>query len=105
MATKPPKTTMFKPAKYAYLRDIISLRNPATARGSVIELKKAFTSADTDAKRLRIARATQLAANRATVSAKNMRLSAKERVEYKAVSRIYNTAADALFRKYNALAK
>jgi len=92
--------TMFGKPRYSYLSEMISLRNPSSARGSVRELKKEFDDADTSAKKLRIARATQLAANRAGATRKRKGLSRIEKGEYGQISDIYNKAAKVLFRKY-----
>lgn len=104
MAKKQPKTktmlTMFGPAKYDYLRDMISLRTPATARSSVTELLREFRGATTKDKKLRIARATQLAANRAKVGAGNKNLSPRERGQYSDIAGIYKQAAKKMFRDY-----
>lgn len=97
--TKKP-ATMFGPAKYRNLSEMVSLRNPSAARGSVRELRKAFDSAATKDKKLRIARATQLAANRAAASANRGNLSAGERKQYREIAGIYGRAATAMFRRY-----
>ena len=97
------RKTMFGPTKNQYLGDMVSLRNPSAARGSIRELRNEFDTAATLSKKLRVARATQLAANRATVMSKNMRLSAKERAEAREMSKMYAKAADAMFIKYRVL--
>ena len=97
--------TMFGPTKYGYLGDIISLRNPSAARGSVRELNREFAKAETDAKRLRIARATQLAANRAKASGLRRPLSVAERKQFSEIAGIYKRVAERMFRRYKVLAK
>lgn len=96
MATK----TMFVKAKSKYLADMISLRNPASARGSVRELTLVFNAAETKPKRLRIARAAQLAANRALATTKRKNLSRKERAEFWEIRVIYTNAAHRFFKAY-----
>lgn len=94
------RKTMFGPTKHKYLGDMISLRNPAAARGSIRELKKEFSGASTPKKKLRIARATQLASNRAKVMSKNMRLSAGERAEAREMAKLYRDTASRMFKQY-----
>ena len=91
---------MFGPTKHKYLGKIISLRTPISARESVRELNKEFLGASTNAKRLRIARAIQLAANRAKASSGNMHLSVRERAEYREIYKIYSDTAKRAFRMY-----
>jgi len=79
--TTPTSKTMFGKAKYGYLRDIISIRNPESATGSVRELTREFYQSKTKTKRLRIARSAQLASNRALASAKKRTVSPRERAE------------------------
>ena len=95
--------TMFGKAKNVYLRDIISIRNPEAATGSVRELTREFFSAKTKTKRLRIARSAQLASNRALASAKRGSMSVREKVEMKQVERIYAQAAERMFEVYGRM--
>jgi len=92
--------TMFGPTKTKYLGDIISLRTQAAAGISVRKLKSEYAGARTQSKRLRIARATQLAANRSRVMSRNVRLSRIERAEARKVNRVYDSAASTMFRSY-----
>ena len=92
------KTIFFK-TKHKYLGDMISLKSPALARNSVTDLKQEFKDAQTNAKKLRIARATQLASNRAKVILKKKGLSLKERSEFRQISVLYKKAAEMFFRK------
>ena len=96
MATK----TMFGKAKYDYLRNIITISNPSAAEGAIKTLMREFRSAATRDKKLRIARATQLAANRAEAIQKRKGISGREITEMKSVARIYNDAAKKMFRLY-----
>ena len=89
--------TMFGPTKHAYLGNMISLRNPSAAHGSVRELDKEFRSAKTRTKKLRIVRATQLAANRANASRKRAGISANERREFSEIFEIYSRASAVMF--------
>ena len=97
-----PTRTMFGKAKHGYLRDIISIRSLEAATSSVRELNREFFSAKTKAKRLRIARATQLASNRAKAMI-GKRLSPRERGEMLTVSAIYKKAADRMFEVYGRM--
>lgn len=91
--------TMFGKPKFAYLSNIISLRNPLAAKGSVKELRREFDQAKTRPKRLRIARATQLASNRAGAMLERRDLSSREQREYQEVRDIYNIAAKRMFNR------
>jgi len=98
--TSPTNKTMFGKAKHEYLRDIISIRSPESATGSVRELTREFYRSKTRARKLRIARATQLVSNRALASAKRQSVSPRERGELKKVARIYRDAAGKMFDSY-----
>jgi len=91
--------TMFGPAKHKYLSEAISLKNPIAAYASVKELRAMFNQALSEAKRLRIARATMLAANRSEASAKRKNISSKEKTELLEISDIYREAAQDMFDK------
>ena len=90
-------STMFGEAKNKYLQNMISIRNPSAAKGSVRELQREFRGAKTHAKRLRIAGATMLAANRADASAKRKDISAREKAELGTVANIYRRASKGMF--------
>ena len=92
--------TLFGKPKHKYLSDIISISSPASARLSVKKLQEEFSGAVTRTKRLRIARATQLAANRSGSMLKRSGLSAKERTEFKEIYRIYSAEAARMFKDY-----
>jgi hypothetical protein len=94
---------MFGKPKHDYLRDIISIRSPESATGSVRELNREFFSAKTRAKRLRIARSAQLASNRALASAKRDSVSAREKTELRKVAGIYAKAAERMFEVYGRM--
>lgn len=89
--------TMFGPAKYDYLSKAISINSVRSARASVIELNNMFRSASTRTKKLRIARATMLASNRALASRKRTNLSADERRQFKEIAGIYSRVATRMF--------
>ena len=91
--------TMFGKAKYRYLSKTITIKSPASAREAVRELNREFDDAQTKSKRLRIARATQLAANRASVSGRRKNLSSNERRQYKQIDQIYSRTASNMFKK------
>jgi len=94
---------MFGKAKHEYLRDIISIRSPESATGSVRELTREFYGAKTKVKRLRIARSAQLASNRALASAKRKSVSVIEKAELKRVAGIYAQAAERMFEIYGRM--
>ncbi len=98
-----PAKTMFGKAKHEYLRDIISIRSPESATGSVRELTREFYEAKTKTKRLRIARSAQLASNRALASAKRTAVSAREKAELRKVAGIYAQAAKRMFEVYGRM--
>lgn len=95
--------TMFGKAKHKYLRDMISIRNPSAAKGSVEELRREFAAAATKTKKLRVMRATVLAGNRALASAKRQGVSRREKAELRKVADIYGVAADQMRRTYASL--
>jgi len=92
--------TMFGPTRHQYLGDMVSIRNPDAAKGSVRELEREFKGAATQDKRLRVARATQLAANRAAASSKRKNLSAREHQEFREIAAMYARAAKKMFAAY-----
>lgn len=98
-----PAKTMFGKAKHDYLRDIISIRSPESATGSVRELTREFFNAKTKVKRLRIARSAQLASNRALASAKRKSVSVVEKAELRKVAGIYAHAAEKMFEAYGRM--
>jgi hypothetical protein len=102
MTTNSTKTMFGKP-KHDYLSNIISIRSPESATGSVRELNREFFSAKTKAKRLRIARSAQLASNRALATAKRDNVSAREKTEMRKVAEIYDKAAERMFDIYGRM--
>ena len=95
--------SLFGPPKNKYLSGIVSLRSPSETREAIRLLNDEYDAAWTRAKRLRIARATQLAANRAEASLKRYNLSATERKQAKEVAGMYSRAAERMFKSYNYL--
>lgn len=89
-----PKGTIFFPPKYKKYADIVSLRTPEEAKGSVEILMKEFNNAETDEKKRRIKRVVVLAANRAMVARRKKDLSERERQEYREIEKIYRNAAE-----------
>jgi hypothetical protein len=88
---KKERRTMFKPAKYEYLADIVSLESPKSAQVSVKRLEREFHSAKSRSKKMRVLKATTLAANRAT--AMKIRAGPKERKELTTISLRYQRAS------------
>ena len=93
------KNTMFEPSKYKKYSKIVSLTDPESARESVKELMDEFESAKTDDKRLRVARATQLASNRAEAQLGRENLSAEERDQFSEITKIYDKKADKMWEQ------
>ena len=87
------RSMFYSPARHKYLGEIVTFKNPSAARGAARELLREFKSAKTRAKKVRIKRATVLAANRARASAKRKNLSRRERQELLQIARIYEQAA------------
>ena len=85
---------MFGPAKHSYLAKIVSFKNPRQARTSAMQLWKEYEKAKTRQKKVRILKATQLAANRARATLNRKNLSGKERKEYSEIGRIYENLSD-----------
>ena len=88
------RSMFYSPARHKYLGEIVTFKNPEAAKGAAKELLRLFNQARTRAKKLRIKRATILAANRARASAKRKNLSARERRELREIARIYRSAAE-----------
>jgi len=91
---KPPKKTIFFPAKYKKYSDIVSIKDPESARESVEKLWEEFNKAHTREKKVRIWHVTSLAAKRANAAVKKKGLSRKEVQEFKEVAKIYEEAAE-----------
>ncbi len=90
---------MFGEPKYKYLSDIISLESTRTAVHSSAKLIKEFAESRTRDKKLRIARAANLASNRALAMLQRGDLSLRERNEFREIAKIYRSASSQLFRK------
>ncbi len=91
---------LFAPARYKYLADIISFRDPDQARGAAKEVLRSIRQSKRRDKALREARALQMAANRARASAKRRNLSSRERRELREIAKIYDEAADEAWEIY-----
>lgn len=92
------RRTLFKKPKSKKLSRIISLESPSLespekALKSTRSLKREFSQAKQRAKKVRIKRATVLAANRADAQLKRKNLSVKERQEFVFINRIYRKTA------------
>jgi len=87
------KRGLFRPAKHRKISKIVSFKNPTQARKSAKKLVKAFKSAKTRKQKRTIKQATVCASNRAKVIAnKKKNLSAKERKQFREISKIYKEA-------------
>jgi hypothetical protein len=82
------KGTLFFPPKHKWLADIISLKDPQSARESVRILKQEFEKSGR-ARRRTILRAANLAANRAAAFLNKKNISAKEKQEFREIEKIY----------------
>jgi len=103
--SKKPKQTLFKKPKHKYLAKIVNFDTPENAKKSTKKLEKEFVNAKTDKKRLRIARASLFASNRAEASGKRKNLSRKEKTEYRKIAVLYKNTANMLFKEYDSLKK
>lgn len=92
--------TLYKKPKHKYLVKIVSFKTPTQARKSVTKLRKEFRKGKR-AKKLRIARATQYASNRAKANLK--RLKGKEYNEMKDVHSAYAGASKSFWNQYEKL--
>lgn len=97
---KSHKKTLFKRSKHKKYVEMISFKNPTQARTSARKLRKEFREAKRNAKKLRIARATQGASNRAKASGKRKKLSTDKRKQFKEIGKIYDTTAKSMWEKY-----
>lgn len=96
---KSHKKTLFKKPKHKNYAEMISFKNPTQARISTRKLRKEFREAKQNAKRRRIAKATQDASNRAKVRGKRKKLSTDERKQFKEIGKIYDTTAKSMWEK------
>jgi len=93
----------YRPRRYKYLADIVRIDSVENAREAVRKLWEEFREAKTYAKKLRIARATLMAANIASVFTRRRNLSPEERSEKAEVERIYRGAANRMFEELREL--
>ena len=98
---KSRKKTLFKKPKHKKYAEMISFENPTQARISARKLRKEFREAKQNAKKRRVARATQYASNRAKAITKRKKLSIDERKQYKEIGKIYGDLANTLWERYN----
>lgn len=92
------KTMFFEPQHKKY-SEMIEMDDPESARASVRKLKEEFNKAKTYDKKLRIAKDTQLAENRAGAMLKRENLSSKERAEFREIKQIYGKTSDIFWNK------
>ena len=97
---KSRKKTLFKKPKHKKYAEMISFKNPTQARISARKLRKEFREAKQNAKKRRVARATQYASNRAKAITKRKKLSIDERKQYKEIGKIYGNLANTLWERY-----
>jgi hypothetical protein len=88
------KSMFYEPARHQKLSDIVKLTSIPEAKIGARELKKEFRFAKSKKKKIRVRRATNLAANRADAMARKRNLKSKTKVRLRKVSRIYRKAHD-----------
>ena len=89
----------YRPRRYRYLANIVRIDSVENAREAVRKLWEEFHEAKTYTKKLRIARATLMAANIASVFTRRRYLSPEERHEKAEVERVYREAANLMFEE------
>lgn len=99
------RQTLFKPPRFKKYAKMISFRNTTEASQSIRKLRKEFREAKTDEKKLRIARTTQYASNRAFASAKRKKLTVEKRKTLKAIGKMYDDTADDFWKFYAEMKK
>ena len=85
--------TLFFPPTHKWLAEIISLKDPESAKKSVEELKEEFKKSGR-ARQRTILRGANLAANRAAAFLKKRNISEKERREFREIEKIYRRFVD-----------
>lgn len=85
---------MFGPPRYQYLARIVTFRSITAAREAARLLLRLFKEAKTRAKKVRIKRATVLAANRARVLARSRSLRPETKKRLRRIAYIYERAAE-----------
>ena len=98
--TKEGRKSLFDiETKFQKYKDIVCLKDPECTRESIALLNREFKSAKQRDKKIRIARVTQLAANRAFATLGRKNLSQKERKEFKQIGNLYSKAAKWFWKK------
>lgn len=95
--------SLFKPAKYKKYSKIVSFKDPEDAFISSGQLLDEFVRSKQKDKKLRIARVSQYASNRAFAMSKKRDLSSKERREFIEIGKIYKRSANGMWREYNKI--
>ena len=85
--------SMFGPARSKRLSSIVTLKSPGKAVMAAGKLRELFEHARTREFKVKVKRATVLAANRAEAMTHKKNLSRKERNELKRIAAIYRRAA------------
>ena len=96
-------TTMFGKPRYSYLSKIVVFSPPSKVVEAVRTLKREFRKAKTLAKKLRVARATRLASNRARASSKRESLTRREASRLRGTAMTYGRASVDMFDAYGKL--
>jgi len=95
--------SLFRPAKYKKYSKIVSFKDPEDAFISSGQLLDEFVRSKQKDKKLRIARVSQYASNRAFATSKKKDLSQKERNEFIEIGKIYKRSANGMWKEYNKL--
>lgn len=96
-------TGLFQEPKYRKYSDIVSFSNEEQARNSTNILSNEFEKAKTREKKLRIARVTQYAANRALASSKRTNISQEEIKKLKIINELYDNKAKEMWSQYSTI--
>lgn len=103
MAKKGKRKELFQKPRNKYLANIVSFKSHFDAVVAREKLKSEFRNAKTLPKKLRIARATNYASNRAMAMSKKKGLTTSERAKLKKVSNDYKSASRSMFLRYDQL--
>jgi hypothetical protein len=83
-----PKT-IYGPAKFQKYSNLVDMKDPASARASVLDLTKEYNDAEERSKKVRVKRVLVDAANRCEIASHNMNYSEEERKKFAEIEKIY----------------
>jgi hypothetical protein len=90
--------TAFGPPRSEKYSQMVHFGTMADARASVEKLRDEFKNANTEAKKLHVARVVNLAANRAEIMTHEARLSPSVREEKKPIEQLFRSTAEQMFK-------